>query len=282
MRRTPVVALALVAVLALAAACSPSSPDAVSARDRIRAAADATRDAGTARVVLAVAETVGGSEEQRGVGGRDVERLRAEGLVDFEQGRVALTFDAGEGASPLVAGGSGEIRLVDGVYFVRVAGLTEQLGREWVRIDPDGALATLARDSGLQAAVGAELPALLDLLDGARDARRVGRAPVGGVQTTHYTAALDVRRAARRAEGPTRESLERLAGRLADGVLPIEVWLDDDDRVRRVTLPDAQLPGGAQEEPPRMHTVIELSDFGLDVDVQAPPPEAVIDPTTAG
>ena len=71
--------------------------------------------------------------------------------------------------------------------------------------------------------------------------------------------------------------------KLGASKLPVEVWLDDKNRVRRYAM-DATVP--VPEDAPEMpeggemrtSIVAEYYDFGTPVDVQAPPP----DQTTEG
>ena len=114
---------------------------------------------------------------------------------------------------------------------------------------------------------------------------KVGEEQVRGAQTTRYEATIDLRKAATQ-EGPeAREAYDETIEMLGASKLPVEVWLDDQNRIRRfamnLTVPmpeNAASPNASREDATmRTQTVVEYYDFGVPVDVQAPPPEQTMD-----
>jgi hypothetical protein len=243
----PVVALALVA-----AGCGSRD---VLAVDPVASAAAKTNEAGSSRIAFVVSADVFG---------RDV-ALRGEGAFDYEASRGRLQLDA----SGLVSGARVEVRAVDSTLYVRVpTGLSIWLPavKPWVALRGDSSLdafglGELQQDPGQ----------LLGLLrDASTSVTKTGTAVVRGVETTRYTAQLELTKALEANAGRLglsereRAELRRAAGELRhhskQETLPVVVFVDGDGLVRRLTL-------GAEGE----RISVDFWDFGADVDVQAPP-----------
>ena len=268
MRRTLTLVAALVAVLLTG--CTDSTPDEDRAAERLKGAVEATREEGTSRISLAVDEAVGGTTGQQRGGGENVLRFSALGAIDFATSNLSLTFDLESQGIPNANGATAEIRQIGDVFYVEVPG-----SDKWIELDASGIAETLGDPSGLRSAIGASPNALLDLLQGTEQARRIGTEEIRGVEAEHFTVNADVGVAAAAATGESRAALERLSEQMAQTALPLEVWLDDDDRVVRMRIPvilesTSQLP-----EPPRITTTLELFDFGADVTIEAPPPDQI-------
>lgn len=80
---------------------------------------------------------------------------------------------------------------------------------------------------------------MLSYLRGVTKAQESGNAQVRGTQTTHYKAKVDLKQAAK-GQGPQVEQrMQQLGKQLGGRPLSIQVWLDGQDRVRRLktTLP---------------------------------------------
>lgn len=104
-----------------------------------------------------------------------------------------------------------------------------------------------------------------------------------GVPTTRYRAVVDLRREAAGQDAGVRRTNEELVKRLGTSKLPVEVWIDEENRVRRYAL-DMSVPmsEGAtsqntsrEDDELRTRMVIEYYDFGATVDVQAPPEQTM-------
>lgn len=269
MRRT-LLPLLLIAAVTTGAACTDSTPAEDRAVDRLRASVAATRAEESSRISLVVAEAVGGTTGQQRGGGENVDRFAAEGEIEFETSDLSLIFDLEEQGIPNTDGESAEIRQIGDVFYVEVPGADR-----WIQLDAGGIAETLGDPSGLRSAIGASPNALLDLLAGTEQARRIGSEDVRGETAEHFTASVDVADAAEDAEGESRAALERLSEQLAQTALPIEVWLDDDDRVVRMRIPVILEATAEEPEPPRVTTTLELFDFGVEVSVEAPPADQI-------
>ena len=265
-RTIPLLAL----LVALLSACMDSTPEEDRAVDRLIASVATTREEGTSRIAMSVAEAVGGATGQQRGGGENVDRFAAEGAIEFETSNLTLEFDLDDQGIPNANGATAEIRQIGDVFYVEIPGADR-----WIQLDAEGIAETLGDPSGLRSAIGASPNALLDLLAGTEQARRVGSEEVRGTKADHFTANVDVAVASRASSGEAKAALQRLSKQLAQTALPLEVWLDSDDRVVRMRIPVILESTPDQPEPPRITTTLELFDFGTDVDIEAPPPGQV-------
>lgn len=84
----------------------------------------------------------------------------------------------------------------------------------------------------------------------------LGTEDLRGVKTTHYRARVDVKKLSSGQEGQE-EVLDIWGGRF----VPVELWIDDDSRLRRITITRASNEDGET-------TSVELFDYGVSVDVE--------------
>lgn len=252
------------AVLALAA-CSGGGPPPA---ERLAAAAERTVAAGSARIAV----------EQRfsGVGPHQSDvALTGEGVVALGERRGRLTMRV-----PPAAGGpgGGEYEVVfDGtVAYLRMP----ELGAPtpWVKVD-------LAALEGAEGAEQLEQVTRMDpaealsfLRAAVEEAGTVGREDVRGTPTTRYRVTVDLSAAAAQAPPDARTFLQQQVSRLGMDTLPMDVWLDDDGRVRRQSY-TIVVPGGAGQPaaPDAVSFTVDYFDFGAPVDVTPPPPEETTD-----
>ncbi len=107
------------------------------------------------------------------------------------------------------------------------------------------------------------------------DARAVGKATVAGVSTTEYRGTVSRTRAEARLEqmpeevrDQQRAALEQMFATRSE--LPVRVWLDDQDQLRRMSM-RIEVSGATA-------TVdMTMLEYGVPVDVQAPPAGEVIE-----
>ncbi|MFI8191622.1 hypothetical protein ACIF8T_22855 [Streptomyces sp. NPDC085946] len=226
----------------------------------VRSAYDRTAEEDTARITLRVRTTAGG---------RTV-AANGQGAVDLGDGDSVMTVTA--------QGQRIEQRVVDQVLYQRVPRGQAPDGRPWIRIDLRKAAAGQGAGAGSvsdPARSAAYAKAISD-----KDVTRKGTATIDGVETTHYRVAVDV------ADLPDGAALRRQVG----PTLPMEVWLDEQGRIRRqqtdMTLRAAPSPSdrasaGASPSARRVtvRTVVDFTDFGTEVDAEAPPARQVADMT---
>jgi hypothetical protein len=228
----------------------------------IAASADQASAAGTARIAGHATMTASGRQFA----------FDLDGAIDFRTGAFQFGIDTGS-LQGLRGGFEMELRLVDGVAYMQVSSLPDEVqdgfervtgGKSWIKIDP--AAFGLAAGSGFgQADPGASM----DALRGVDDVTRVGEEEVRGEPTVHYRGTVDVAKAM--AELP-----ESLRGRLSSvpGLFgtpwAVDVWIDADGRTRKMAIDvDTSVMSMRQE--------IEFFDFGADVDLSAPPADDVAD-----
>lgn len=243
-------ALALLALLAaLVAGCGANDPV---ASEQVSAAAQETAAAGSSRIELT------------GTHGED--RFTMSGSADYEAGDAGLTFSGTSDGERE----SGELRLVDGTFYVRA----EQFGLAGLPSDKSWLSFTVPeqeRESSLDSLVlpfpfvdPGELLATFEEVGG--EVKSLGEQDVRGVPARGYAVELDLAKLVERAPAKYRETLRSELERRAEKTVPVEVWIDDADRARRVVV---AIDGGEAQ--------IDFFDFGLDVDVQAPPADEVLD-----
>ena len=106
------------------------------------------------------------------------------------------------------------------------------------------------------------------------DVEELGTETVRGVETTHYRATVELDRVVEAGEPEVRDAtrvwIDLLKRQLELGEVPIDVWVDEDGLVRRI---EQEYEVGGTQTQIRM----ELDDFGIEVDAEAPPADQVID-----
>jgi LppX_LprAFG lipoprotein len=271
MRR--LVPVAVIAALALTlGACgsgsgSSSAPaDGLGATKLIAASADKAAAAKTARMSGEVTVNVGGKSS----------KLPLDGILDFETGAFQFKYDFGQLGIP--GGGASQIeaRMVDGVMYMNLGSLGGKNGlssvtggKTWLKLD----LAKFGAGAGGSGSAGglgdANPGGVLDSLRGAGDVQKVGTDTLRGVETTHYRATIDPQKALAKAPAALREKAKAGLDQLK-GPFPIDVWIDGDGQTRKISM-DVDAAAG------KVSTTIEYYDFGVDVDVSAPPASDVFD-----
>ena len=253
---------AAAAALALLTGCggSTAAPEAAPSPDRltpvaaVRAAADSTSSAGSSRIEL-VSDTKAAGQSFT---------ITVRGVYDYAARTGALTTEL-----PAAAGGGAiEQRILGDTLYMKLP----QEPDVFYQLDT----AALA---GSSFANTSDPSASFQALKGvSEDVREVGTQDVRGTATTHYTGTYDVRAAIEQAQGAVRQLLEKTLGSADLSSVPFDVYLDDQQRVRKfeqtLELPASEQTGG---QPVTSRTVMELFDFGTPVEVTAPPADQVKD-----
>lgn len=226
--------------LLLLVACGGQPSDAL----RVAAAPGVTVQAGTARM----------AREATSVSDDGGATLTGEGFVDFAQDRSVLILPE----APERADGTpqpAEIRWIGDEVFVRAGGTGAD--GVWTRIE-------LRQGGGLHQFAGDPILALLLLRGVTDDLEVVDETVVRDVPVTHYRAGVDARLAADQSTSEGRAALAMLATALPEPpVLPVEVWIDEAGRVRRLSY-SVELPGRTFD------TTVEFFDFGDEATVETP------------
>lgn len=261
MRRLSLALGSLVATVALAGC---SGGDAVTV-DPVAHAADRTASAGSSRMAM---------EMSMGMAG-DRFYVTAEGAFDYARGRGSLTMDMSQLAAlnPSAPELPRLQLLVEGTTaWMRVPAFLSPStgGKSWVRMELGSSAGSLG------AAQQPDPSQMLETLRGiSGSVDEVGETRVRGVETTHYRANVDLDKAL--AEAPAREraqtktALEMFGGQKK---MPVDVYIDDAGRVRRMELEyKLESAGNAFETKLKM----ELFDFGTRVAFKRPPASQVAD-----
>ena len=269
----------LLAALLLLPACGGG--DSVAA-DPVAEAAAKTTEAGSSRIEFTMdLEAEGRSFTMRG-----------EGVFDYSRPRGRMVVDLGNLAE--LSRGALENRRMefefDGlVYYMRFPeGLMELgLGDKWLKIDLQELDAKTAVDLGALQQANQNPAQLMQFLHGASDdIEELGHEDVRGVEATHYRATVDfdevIEQTAEIGElsDEMRELLEaeveRMKSQTGLETLPVDVWLDEENLVRRMRM---NLSFPVEGEQLGMDMTTDFFDFGVDVNVAPPPAEETVDIT---
>ncbi|MDQ0753830.1 hypothetical protein QF034_008061 [Streptomyces africanus] len=226
----------------------------------VRSAYDRTAEEDTARVKLQVRTSAQGASET----------ANGQGAVDLDDGDSVMTLT--------VQGQRIEQRVVDQVLYQKMPKGQAPGGKPWIKIDLGKVSAqqgTGDRSMSDPAQSAAYAKAITD-----EDVTKKGTATIDGVETTRYRVSVDV------AKLPGGDTLRQQVG----PTLPMDVWLDEEGRMRRqqidMTLKAA--PGStersstdASSSPQKVtvRTVMDFTDFGTEVEADAPPAGQVTDMT---
>jgi hypothetical protein len=170
--------------------------------------------------------------------------LRVSGAVDVVASGV-VSGDGTTGNIQMDLGklGRAEERIVNGTVYLRRNDVPEGADSKWFAIPVDR-LRALGGSSAFRGAGETPTSSLAMLEDAAGPVAVVGDDTVAGSHATHYRANLTK----------------------GDTTVPIDVWLDDADRVVKLHLTE---PGTGNE------VTMEITAFGAPVDVQEPPADQV-------
>jgi hypothetical protein len=150
-------------------------------------------------------------------------------------------------------------------------------GKTWVKLDLDkasgGALSGVMSQSQDPASQ-------LKLLSEIAGAKAVGKETIGGAETTHYHGVVDYRKVAKSGPPEMRQAAKLALTVMDDPKVPVDVWVDAQNRVRQEKLTLAMHPDNAPAQKQTM--TIGFSDFGADTSaIQAPAASETYDVTGA-
>jgi hypothetical protein len=261
-------------VVALAVGLTACGGDAL-ALDPVASAATKTVESGSSRVAFTISMDVAGeSFDMTGSGAFDYEKARGEATYRMQ---VPMLGEVGM-----------DMRMVGTKVFVRLpealagAGMTG--GKEWASVDLGTSLEHSALGSLDLTQQQDPAQTLQYLRAASTGVKEGGSATVRGVETTRYTGRLDFRKAldagleklelspAERQRA--RAGMEWMLDQLGANGVPFEVFVDGDGLLRRMTM---HMNMTVEGEEMSMKMLIDYFDFGVDVNVQAPPARDVYD-----
>jgi len=203
----------------------------------LASAPGAMNDAGSSRV------------EMRLVGAKPA--FVGTGVIDYARDRGQLVITDTSGGS-VVPGGQMEGRFLDTTTYLGWNLFDKQ---QWVKEPHDISSGT---DRLIPGFGGPSPDRLLGLLiKSSKEIEGLGSEQIRGVTTKHYRAHVDPKK-------------------LGDDVFPkdtellVDAWVDGDQLVRRLRVPEEG------EDDDEGATVIDFFDFGIEVDVEAPPADQVL------
>jgi hypothetical protein len=201
--------------------------------------------------------------------------IHGEGVVagDGKNGQITMTIPSA---------GTLEERIVDGTVYMNFGDLldTDLGGKQWVKIGLDdlqqqsgGALGDLADQAGSNGPQQG-----LEYLQGlSGDVEKVGDDTVAGEHATHYRASIDYAKVAEKLPEESTKARDELTKL---GTVPADVWINDDDQVVKMQFAiDGSAFGSTGG---KIEMTMEITDFGVPVDVQAPPEDETIDFSSLG
>jgi len=294
-RRLSAPLAALVAVLALAAAGCGGQAVAIPELTSLTQVAQTSSAVETARFALTLDMTMPGSEQKLSFG--------AEGGFDAPAKRAQLTFDLSSLAELFKTIGSsfggtmtGDLgspedwkleAIQDGdTTYIKFPLLAKQLpaGKTWIK---GNAKELSSADGGQLSQFGSfagtdprDTFGLLKAVSGSIEL--VGSEKIRGVETNHYRAAVDMAKLEALVPAARRQSLgglDQAAKQAGLTALPLDVWIDAEKRVAKLSVDlDAKQPGS--EEPVKASLVIELFDYGKPLELALPSADEVVDAAT--
>jgi hypothetical protein len=261
--------IGIVAAFAItAAACSSDGSNAVVSIKTLQAAVSNTQDAPSERFTMTIGADVEGERFD----------IDADGVASGDGKTLQLTMTL-----PVL--GSIEERFADDVIYIDfgdLGALSGELpeGKRWVSVSLDDLKSKTGTDlrSLIDQAQSSGPAQGLEYLQGlSGDVTKVGEDTVAGEHATHYRASIDYGKVAAKLPSTSAELAEKLAKLRT---VPADVWIDDQDRVVKMhfTIDGSALGAGAGGA----DFTMEITDFGVPVDVQAPPADETIDVASLG
>jgi hypothetical protein len=261
-----------------AAAPAPAATTPAPAAEAPAGAAVPASDPVAKAAAVAARQTGGVQIEMRGLvaAGQIKQRLTGSGTIDSQKGRGMFTL------ATKINGHSIPIReVMDGrsIYLTSKLFANRLPGKKsWMKIN----LAEAAKTEGFDlSALGTNGPSqdpaqILAYLRGAGASKKVGTEQVAGVPTTHYKVMVDLKKARANSDSAAAKAavdqlLKTLGGRTT---IPIEVWVDAQDRVRRQRV---SYTADIRKTQTDLDFTTDFVKFGVPVKVAQPPTSDTVD-----
>jgi hypothetical protein len=269
-------------VLALAGCGADEVEDTVDTVDPVAEAAAKTTASGGARIDGDVTVRVSGVDIV----------MRMDGAVSFEDHLAQFVMDyekngiPGATAKQMAAArreANFPIRLVTGTEesYVSMPSVVRR-GREdgirWLKVDYSEADEGGLDLSGINQMSEVNPEAMLRFLRTVADARETGKDTIGGVPTTRYTAAVDIRDYPATVKPEDREAAQRTVDLLIKAwgspTHRVHVWIDGEGLIRREQMTWSFTDGG---EKARSRMVLDFLDVGTPQEIAIPDDDEVVD-----
>jgi hypothetical protein len=201
--------------------------------------------------------------------------MSGNGVEDASTRRGHFTFE-----SPMT--GTMEMVSDDMTLYMRSDMFAAALGgKEWMKLDMKRAMSSFGVDLGGSGQFGQSASEQLRMLRAVSgDVTEEGHEQVAGTDTTHYSATVDLRRypdvMPEEQREAARKGVERLIEMSRQSEIPMDVWIDADQRVRRMTMKQSIRQGSVEM---KMDVTAEYVRFGVPVNFQVPDEADVFDAT---
>ncbi len=165
-----------------------------------------------------------------------------------------------------------------GLLGTMFGAMTADGGMAWIELEVDDA-ASMTDQFGVDS-LDSPTDLLRTLADLDATVTEIGRETVRGAETTHYRISIDLEAVAARLSPEEQAALDAELPAGISGALPIDLWMDDDDLLRRLVIElddfDSMGLGSEAEGIGSMLIEFELYDVGEPVAIQPPPADQVI------
>jgi hypothetical protein len=266
---------ALVAIVAVLLGSSPAGK----ALDPVARAADATTHAGGAQMSMTGSISLAGAGPITFSGGGDFNFSAGEGRVSLTMAGLPASAETtlnGESLTMTELFKGGSLYTASPLFAGKLPG-----GAHWMKLDIARVGQAMGLDPGSLMSGGANPADYLTYLKGAGSAVSVvGRETVRGVSTTHYATTVDLVKAAESQPGANRAqvraALQKVLAEIGTSTVPVDVWIDRHDLVRRIEM---TMGVGSNGQGAQMSFRAEYFNFGATTSVEAPSGGEVFDVT---
>jgi hypothetical protein len=251
--------------LLLSTACGDGAngdaPDDRSPAEVLAAAGSATLEERTVRA---------STEQLTSVQGQEVTTL-IEGVADLVTGDSESTVDLSlPGQDPMTS----QVIIEDATVYVEASSIPgAPTDARWISIDSEALGSQLRINLEAFHQNGAAL--LATLAEGV-DVKEVDTESVRETETTQYRFTTDLAALAESGPEELRSSFEQVIQLTGSEEISTQVWIDDEDRVRRIV---TTLEFEVANQQISQETTVEYFEFGVEVDVQPPQEQDTVDIT---
>ena len=196
------------------------------------------------------------------------------GLFDFARSRGTITMQSPVGMTEIFVPPTTYVKLPAADAGAGGTGLPK--GKSWIALpdaaagdSPDGALLGPLDGGGDPADLLASLTAA------ASSVTKLGPSVIRGVPVTGFALKIDPAKAAAKVPGADRAAVAAFLKSLDAAEIPVDVWVDGQNLVRRESLSLAMPGGSGAAGGTKLTWTTDFYDFGVPVKVSAPPASQV-------
>jgi hypothetical protein len=194
------------------------------------------------------------------------------GLFDFARSRGTITMQSPVGMTEIFVPPTTYIKLP----AADAGGSGLPKGKSWIAL-PDGTVGDSADGALLGPLDGSADPAdlLASLTAAASSVTKLGPSVIRGVPVTGFALKIDPAKAGATVPGADRAAVVAFLKSLGAAEIPVDVWVDGQNLVRRESLSLAMPGGSGAPAGTKLTWTIDFYDFGVPVRVSAPPASQV-------